>query len=408
MLAVADAQNLILQFVRPLTPEAATLTNPTLGLVLAEDVNSDIDSPPYDKSMMDGYAVRSSDLPAGQGTLSLIEEIPAGATPRKLVLAGQTSRIMTGAPIPQGADAVIPIERSQTLPDSRVQFADKPPRSGQNIMRQGSEMRRGEQVLAKGTSLRPQEIGILGTVGRTAIKVIPAPRVCVLATGDELVEANQTPGPGQIRNSNGPMLVAQVARSGGLPHYLGIAKDDLESLRVLIANGLRADVLILTGGVSAGKLDLVPGVLQEAGVVAHFHKVELKPGKPVFFGVRKTEETGHSTFVFGLPGNPVSAFVCFELFVRLALRRLRGLGDEGSKPIPAILQEDFVYATDRPTYHPARVEMSDSGWRVRPVPWRGSPDLLALTRANALVVLPVGEQMHRAGQRFPVLLLGDE
>ncbi len=404
MLAVAEAQRLILQQTRPLPPRQ-TLLATSLGHVLAEDVPADLDSPNYDKSMMDGYAVRCADLTEGQGALVVVEEVLAGKLPTKLIAAGQAARIMTGAAIPAGAEAVVMVERTKMLDDGRVRIDDKPLRTGQNIFRRASEMRHGDVVLTRGTVLRPQEIGVLATVGRTSARVVPTPRVCILSTGDEVVEANQTPGPGQIRNSNGPMLLAQASRGGGNPHYLGLARDSLNSLRPLITEGLEADLLILSGGVSAGKLDLVPGVLQELGVVPHFHKVEMKPGKPVYFGTRDSEQP---TLVFGLPGNPVSSFVSFELFVRPALRRLRGLSDTGAERVNAVLTEDFPYRTDRPTYHPARVEVADDGWHVRPVPWSGSPDLRGLTRANALIVFPPGEHTHRAGQRFTVLRLGDE
>ena len=173
-----------------------------------------------------------------------------------------------------------------------------------------------------GAVLRPQEFGLLAAVGRTTARVVPAPRMAVLSTGDEVVEASETPGPSQIRNSNGPMLLAQIVRAGGQPHYVGVARDRLDSLAPLVAEGLKADVLLLSGGVSAGKLDLTPGVLEAAGVVSHFHKVEMKPGKPVLFGTRERPDGRPPTLVFGLPGNPVSTFVCFELFVRPAVRRL--------------------------------------------------------------------------------------
>ncbi|HZT82922.1 MAG TPA: molybdopterin molybdotransferase MoeA, partial [Gemmataceae bacterium] len=304
--------------------------------------------------------------------------------------------IMTGAPVPDGADAVIMVER--TRPDGgRVVIEDRPPKPGQNILPRGREMRAGETVLAAGAVLRPQELGLLATVGRAAAKVVPAPRVGVLSTGDEVVEAIQRPGPGQIRNSNGPMLAAQAARAGGVPHYLGIARDRVDSLRRLIAEGLRCPVLILSGGVSAGVADLVPGVLRELGVEAHFHKVEMKPGRPVFFGTRG------DTLVFGLPGNPVSSLVCFELFVRPAIRRLGGHADAGPRLVRATLAEDFAYRTDRPTYHPAWLDTAEDGWRVRAVPWFGSPDLRGLTRANAFVLFEAGEHLHRAGHKYPVL-----
>jgi molybdopterin molybdotransferase len=396
MLTVAEAQAIVLRNTHPLPPVDAPLTPAPLGAVLAEDIASDLDMPPYDKAMMDGYAVRSADLPDGRGTLTVIEEVTAGRTPRHTVGAGQATRIMTGAPIPPGADAVVMVERTRAEGD-RVKIEDRPPQAGQNVMPRGREMRCGETVLAAGAVLRPQELGLLATVGRASARVHPAPRVAVLSTGDEVVEAVERPGPGQIRNGNGPMLCAQAARAGGQPHYLGIARDRLDSLAPRVAEGLRFDVLLLSGGVSAGALDLVPGVLQQAGVKPHFHKVEMKPGKPVLFGTRD------STLVFGLPGNPVSALVCFELFVRPALRRLAGHAEPGPFVVRATLAEDFVYRTDRPTYHPAVLEADDSGWRVRAVPWYGSPDLRGLTRANAFAVFPAGDHQHRAGQVFDVL-----
>jgi molybdopterin molybdotransferase len=398
MLSVSEAQALVLRHTHPLSPETTPLTTSALGLVLAEDVASDLDMPPYDKAMMDGYAVRTADLPDGQGTLQVIEEITAGQTPRLCVGKGQASRIMTGASLPQGADAVVMVERTRLLDDGRVRIEDRPPQPGQNILYRGREMHQGEKVLAAGSVLRPQEFGLLATVGRTAVRLIPAPRVAILSTGDEVVEADGKPGPGQIRNSNGPMLVAQTYRAGGIPRYLGIARDRIDHLRALVAEGLQASVLILSGGVSAGKLDLVPGVLREAGVTEHFHKVEMKPGKPVLFGT-----TPSGTLVFGLPGNPVSSLVCFELFVRPAIRRLRGYDDPGTGLVAARLREEFAYRTDRPTYHPAVLEMTSEGWQVRTVPWFGSPDLRGLTKANAFVVFPAGDHLHRAGQVCQVL-----
>ncbi len=397
MLSVAEAQAVVLRHARPLPPEVRPLAPAALGLVLAEDVASDLDMPPYDKAMMDGFAVRAADLPEGRGTLRVVEEITAGRTPRRPVGPGEAARIMTGAPMPAGADAVVMVERTRPADDGRVVIEDRPPVPGQNVLPRAREMRRGETVLAAGTVLRPQELGLLATVGRAQARVHPAPAVAVLATGDELVEADATPGPGQIRNSNGPMLAGQVSRAGGVPRSLGIAPDRAEALRDLVAEGLRSPVLILSGGVSAGKLDLVPGVLQELGVTAHFHKVVMKPGKPVLFGSRGDQ------LVFGLPGNPVSSLVCFELFVRPALRVLGGHADPGPRLLRATLAEEYAYRTDRPTYHPARLEAGEGGWEVRAVPWFGSPDLRGLTRANAFVLFPAGDHVHRAGQVFQVL-----
>lgn len=406
MLSVAEAQVLIMQHARPLPAVVLPLADAAPGQVLAEDVVSDLDMPPHDKSMMDGYAIRSTDLTEGKATLTVIEEVTAGRVPGKKINPGQATRIMTGAPIPAGADAVVQVERTRLAENNRVLLEDRPS-PGQHILPKGREMRRGDVVLSAGTILRPQVFGLLATVGRTQIKVHPAPRVAVLSTGDELVDAEQTPGPGQIRNSNGPMLVAQIARAGASPHNLGIARDDRESLHKKIAEGLRQPVLILSGGVSAGKLDLVPGVLQELGMEAHFHKVEMKPGKPVFFGSRNPSDSA-ACLVFGLPGNPVSSLVCFELFVRPALRRLMGHTDAGPRMVPVPLAEDFAYKTDRPTYYPARLEMDEAGCRVRPGPWFGSADLRALANTNAFILFPAGDHQHRAGQAYRCLMCEGE
>jgi molybdopterin molybdotransferase len=398
MIDVADATAIVLRHAKPLPPQSTPLGPAALGRVLAESIASDLDMPPFDKAMMDGYAVRTADLAGGPRTFTVTEEITAGRTPTVPVNEGQAARIMTGAPLPAGADAVVMVERCAAVGETSVRVPG-PARCGENIQLKGREMRRGETVLAPGAVLRAQELGLLAIIGQTNIHAHPHPRVAVLATGDELVEPNHVPSLGQIRNSNGPMLLAQAASAGAVPHYLGIGRDNLSHLWQLIGDGLTHDVLLLSGGVSAGTLDLVPDVLRELGVVAHFHKVRMKPGKPVFFGTRG------DTLVFGLPGNPVSSFVCFELFVRPALRRLRGLDAEPPPFLPLPLAEDYPYSTDRPTYHPARVERDEVGEKVRPVPWRGSPDLRALTAANALLLLPAGDHQHRAGDALPVLRL---
>jgi molybdopterin molybdotransferase len=397
MLSVTQAQEIVLKHAQPLPPERVSLTPSALGLVLAEDVVSDVDMPPFDKSLMDGYALRAADLATGQATLTILEEITAGRTPTRPVGPGQATRIMTGAPLPSGADAVVMIERTRLVEGGRVAIDDAPARPGQNILSRGKEIHRGDVVLSPGTVLRPQEFGMLATVGRTAVRVHPAPVVALVSTGDEVVEASRQPGPGQIRNGNGPMLAAQIARAGGVPRDLGIAADRLDVLREHITDGLLSPVLVLCGGVSAGVADLVPQVLRDLGVEAHFHKVEMKPGKPIFFGTR------NQTLVFGLPGNPVSSFVCFELFVRLAIRRLRGHDDAGPDWVRAVLTENFAYRSDRPTYHPAWLDAGEQGWRVRAVPWFGSPDLRGLRRANALMLFEPNQGERREGNIYPVM-----
>ena len=403
MLSVAEALQRILDCVQPLSATTLSLATPTLGAVLAEDVQSDVDMPPFDKAMMDGYAVRSADCTGDLAELTIIEEVTAGRVPKLPVGPGQATRIMTGAPTPAGADAVVMVERTKALEGQRVRIegAVKP---DQNVLHRAQEMRQGEVVLRAGSRLRPQEIGLLALVGRTSVQAIPTPHVAILSTGDEIVEPAQKPGPGQIRNSNGPMLVAQTLRAGGVPNLLGVAKDTLEHLRPFVERGLQANVFVLSGGVSAGKLDLVPGVLTERGVVIDFHKVAMKPGKPMLFGLKDHGNERPPTFVFGLPGNPVASLVCFELFVRPTLRKLMGQ-PSGPPFVQATLANDYPYRTDRPTYHPAILEMNDDGWSVRIGPWFGSPDLRGVTPANAFALLPVGDHQHRAGAVLPVLMV---
>ncbi len=323
MLTVDEALSSVLSHARPLATEHIGLAA-ALGSVLAEDVASDVDSPPHDKSTVDGYAVISSDLADGSGEFSVIEQVVAGAVPAHSVASGCAIQIMTGAPLPAGADAVVMVERMETLnagPSPRIRIRDEGCHSGQNIVRMGASLRRGDVVLERGRPLRSIEIGLLAEVGRSEVAVVRTPRVAVLATGNELVPCDQLPGPAQLRNSNEPMLAACVVRAGAIAQGLGIAGDEPAELRRLIAVGLKADVLVVSGGVSAGVLDLVPGVLAELGVEQVFHNVNIKPGMPLWFGASPGQP---AKLVFGLPGNPVSSYVCFELFVRPCSRVWRG------------------------------------------------------------------------------------
>jgi molybdopterin molybdotransferase len=398
MTEVPEALATVLDRARPLAADAVALGPAVLGRVLSEDVASDIDSPPYAKSIMDGYAVRSADV-QGPATLTVIEEVAAGRMPTRAVGPGQAARIMTGAPIPDGADAVVPHE--VTVADGPGVRFTKAVRAGQFILPRGREMKAGEVVVPAGTVLGPAALGLLAAVGRTAALLHAVARVSILSTGDEVVEADQSPGPGQIRNSNGPMLQALAARAGAHPRYLGIGRDDPAVLARLVRQGLDdGDVLVLSGGVSAGKFDFVPGVLREAGVEAHLHKVRMKPGKPLFFGTRGDK------LVFGLPGNPLSSFVGFELFVRPALRKLAGHAVPGPTFVPVPLTSELVTENDRPTYAPARLEVTPAGLGVRPAPWFGSADLRGFLTADALLQLPAGPVNYGAGTPVPALLLG--
>ena len=400
MLEVADARAIILEHAAPLKAEVVPLAA-ALGRVLAADVVADADAPPFAKSLRDGYAVRAADCASPHAELMVVEEVPAGKMPAKPVGAGEASRIFTGAPIPDGADAVVMQEHAQALGGGRVRVTDGDVRPRQHVYARGTEMRAGAVVLPRAAPINPAAVGVLASLGKTAVPAFPLPRVGVVATGDELVDAGGTPTAGQIRNSNGPMLAAQVVRGGGLPRDFGIARDDRAATKARIAEAVAgSDVVLIAGGVSVGDFDLVPGVLAELGVAVHFHRVRVKPGKPLLFG---TTETG--VLVFGLPGNPVSAFVGFELFVRPALEILGGHSEAGSRTIRLPLAEGLAESNDRPTYRPAKLEAGEDGRRVRPLPCSGAPDLAGLQPADALLALPAGETRADRGTLMDVIRL---
>jgi len=399
MISVEEAQQLVLDQTKPLTPERVDLSA-SLGLVLAESVASDVDSPPWDKSIVDGFAVVARDLTGEVVELEIIEEVMAGDVPTKPISPGQATRIMTGAPVPAGCDAVVMVEQTEWVRHSgtlgKVRVRGVTLEAGRSILRRATAMRQGDEVLRAGTKIRPAEIGLLAEVGRSEVLIYPRPDVAILATGNEIVSCDRVPGPGQIRNSNGPMLSALVSRAGGEPRDLGIAADTVVSLTQRVRAGLESDVLVLSGGVSAGVLDLVPGVLAESGVRQVFHKVNVKPGKPVWFGV--LEESNRNRLVFGLPGNPVSSLVCFELFVRPALRRLAGQSEILPARRQARLTSRHVLHGSRDTYHPAVLRETEGKWTVEAIVWRGSADLRALAEANALVHFPGGDHTYEPGE----------
>lgn len=411
MLTVDDALRLIVERVERLLQTRTERLPEALDHVLAEEIASDQDSPRFDKSIVDGYAVQSSAWPTGRiAQFRILEEILAGASPRQPVTAGTASRIMTGAPLPSGADAVVMIERATLNQDqTEVTLEDSAPRAGQNVLRRGASMRQGDILLQPGHLIRPIEIGLLAEVGRAQVMVIPQPRVAVISTGDELVDLEQTPTAAQIRNSNGPMLAAQILRAGGQPIELGVAVDDRTELTTRISQGLDiAQVVVLSGGVSAGVVDLVPGVLAELGIEQVFHKVSVKPGKPVWFG--KGNWPGgiwpdKPRYVFGLPGNPVSSLVCFELFVRPALAQLAGKAVELEASQSARLTQAFHHRGDRPTYFPGLLSGHGNDASVTPLAWHGSADLRGLARANVLIQFPAGELTHPTGASVLVRVL---
>ncbi len=393
MRSVAEALALIVSSVQPRPAQVTSLLE-SLGQTLAEEIVSDLDSPPFDKSLVDGYALRASDDGTGTRSFFVVEEITAGQMPRREVGPGTAARVMTGAPMPVGADAVVPIERTalDTMTERVTILSEAQLKPGTNVGKRGTAMQKGELVLREGRMIRPQEVALMAELGQTWVKVAPRPTVSLLSTGDELVAIEETPGPAQIRNSNQSMLAAQVQVLGAIPIAHGIARDTLDDLRQKIGRALQADILCLTGGVSAGKLDLVPQVLKELGVKELFHKLQMRPGKPLWYGYLPAERTADNLprWIFGLPGNPVSSMVCFELFVRTAIRRLLNLTPAEPVPLMAELEIDFQFSDPRPTYLPARMETQGTGWRVKPVDWKGSFDLKSTALSNALMVLPAG------------------
>lgn len=410
MLTVEEALGEVLAHARTLAPQRVPLAD-AAGRVLAEDIVADRDSPPFDKSLVDGYAVRSADwsVPGFDGELRVIEEIHAGRTPAHTVGPRECSAIMTGAPLPSGADAVVMVEHTQRHGE-RVRLADvQHVKAGQFRLSRGREMRGGEVILRKGETLHPAKLGLLAAVGRTEILLTPRPRVVIVPTGDELVEPDREPGPGQIRNSNATILRALVEAAGASAHVTPIAPDEPQTLREQLREGLTADVLLVTGGVSAGNKDLVPDALRELGVREVFHKIRVRPGKPLLFGVgpeRLNAQPG--TLVFGLPGNPVSGIVGFLLFVRPAMNLLAGdAAREARSLLKGCLAKPFHHQGDRPTYQPAQWQHNGPEELpiVEPLEWAGSADLRAVARADGFAVFVAGDRTYQAGETVSFLPL---
>ncbi len=409
MLSVEEALARILTHAQPRGP-VAMRADRALGLILAEDIESDVDSPPHDKSIVDGYAIVAADLAAGSAEFDVLEEVTAGDVPRVRVVSGAAARIMTGAPLPDGADAVVMVEQSQRIASQssatgpeRVRLSPvKVVAPGQNIVRRAAALACGDRVLTAGHLLRPIELGMLAEVGRTEVLAIPRPRVAVLATGNELVPPNLKPAAAQIRNSNTPMLLAAAQAAGAEANSLGIARDETRDLEQRIAAGLEADILVLSGGVSAGVLDLVPATLDALGVEPVFHKIRIKPGKPLWFGVKRHADASSMTLVFGLPGNPASSLVGFELFVRPAIARLAGRSFQVEEQF-AQLTCEFTHRGERPTFYPASLlEQRGTAASVTPLRSQGSGDLRVWAGANSLACFPAGDYTLRAHEQVRV------
>ncbi|HEV3164291.1 MAG TPA: gephyrin-like molybdotransferase Glp [Isosphaeraceae bacterium] len=405
MLTIDEALKQVLDHARPLPPRRRPLGE-AIGCFLAEDVTADRDLPPFDKALVDGYAVRAADLANGAPrSLRIGEEIMAGQTPTRPLAPGEAALIMTGAPLPSGADAVVMLEHTGRPEPDIVVLNDEPVSVGKNRLPRGREMRAGDLLLRQGDLLSPVRLGLLASIGRTEVQVVPCPNVAVLPTGDELVEPDLVPGPGQIRNSNATLLRSMAQACGVRAEALPIARDELEHLRAALERGLKADVLLVAGGVSAGQRDLVPATLEALGVTAVFHKVRLKPGKPLWFGIGPARGDCPGSLVFGLPGNPVSGVVGFLLFVRPALEILWGKDATPVVNRRARLASPFVHRGDRSTYHPSRWIEGKTGSEplIEPLDWAGSADLRAVAQADGFAVFPAGDHHYSAGDTIEFL-----
>lgn len=402
MLTIDEALRAVLAEARP-TPPVSVPLSAALGCGLGEDVAADIDLPPFDKALVDGYAVRSEDLRGPDRWLRLGESIMAGQTPTRPLAPGEAALVMTGAPIPSGCDAVVMHERTRAGED-RVGIDQPDVRPGQNILPRGREMRAGEVVVPAGTLLGPAHLGVLASVGRTDPRVV-APSVAILSTGDELVDAGLVPGPGQIRNSNAFLLEALVSQDRARALVFPIVADEPAALRSALERALDADAVLITGGVSAGQRDLVPESLESLGVRRVFHKVRLKPGKPIWFGVGPQRAANGpdprpGPLVFGLPGNPVSGLVGYLLLVRPALAILARRPGPPPAAGPARLAGSFRHRGDRPTYFPAQIVVVPGADPpvIETLDWAGSADLRTVASADGFAVFPAGDRDYAAGE----------
>jgi molybdopterin molybdotransferase len=397
MVPFEQALATVLAEARTLPAEEVPLEE-ALSRVLAEDVASDLDLPPFDRAAMDGFAVRAADVAGAPSVLEVVGEVRAGQWPESEVSPGRALRIMTGAPVPPGADAVLPVERTRPLDEFRVTALEAVP-PGANLVTRGSEVRRGEVVLGRGRIVDPAALAVLASTGRSRVRVARRPLLALLVTGDEIVDASAVPGPAQVRNSNGPAVAAMARLAGADVVSLGVAPDRQDAIESALRGGLQADVLVVSGGVSAGDYDLVEPALLALGARFLFTRVAVKPGAPLVFG-----RLGDA-LVFGLPGNPVSAQVTFELFVRPALLRMQGARAAGRPRVGVELASAVRNRSGRRSHVPARVGWESGRLVARLVRSQGSGDLAAHARANALVVIGEGREHAAAGETAEALLL---
>ena len=403
MIPVAEAVRVVIEKTAPLGAERVPLAE-AAGRVLAEDVFADSDLPPFDRAQMDGYAVRSEDLREAPARLRVVGEAAAGRGWRGHVQKGEAVRIMTGAPLPAGADSVQQVELTREAEDGAFVEIERATEPGQFYVPRGSEIRAGERVLRAGEEVSAARTAVLASFGYAEVSVRRRPRVAVLATGTELVPAGERPGEDQIRDSNTYSLAAYAQLAGAEVERLPFAGDDPELLRREIAEAAsRSDVLVLSGGVSMGRYDFTKAALRALGAEVFFERVSLRPGKPTVFA---RLSAGRRALVFGLPGNPVSVSVTFNLFARTALRRMQGAREAAPREESALLSHPAKGAAERASYLPASLSTDGQGRLLAEVlRWGGSSDFVAFARASALLIVPAGVKSLEAGSVARVVRL---
>ena len=373
--------------------------------VLAEHIRADRDLPPFRRATRDGFAVRAVDVAKTPVALNVVGEIRAGASAAQSALqvgSHQAVEIMTGAPVPAGADAVVMVEYTQRNGESvEVQ---RPVTSGENVVPRGSECKAEDLLLSAGTRLTPASIGLAASVGKAQLSVYARPGVAILSTGDEVIDVTRNPGPNQIRNSNTYSLAAQVQSAGAMPLMLPIAPDRPEPLRELIEEGLEADLLLLSGGVSMGKYDLVEQIFTELEAEFFFTGAQIQPGKPIVFGRASASDTEKATYFFGLPGNPVSTMVCFELFACPMIEALSGASPNPLRFLQARLKSEVRTKTGLTRFLPAQLTGEFVNVEVELVRWQGSGDMVSTARANCYLVIPPDREKFAAGEMVSVLV----
>lgn len=399
-----DAQRIVLEAALPLGLEKISILEAP-GRVLGEDIVAARDNPPWNNSAMDGFAVRAEDIRAEHAiskpiTLTIIEDVPAGKMPTKTVGPGQAIRIMTGAPIPEGADTVLKVEDTEPSQHSVKVFKSEP--RGANIRPQGEDVKKGERIIAKGTQIRPGEAGMLAILAKSFVLVFQQPRVAILSTGDELADLDERFSEEKIINSNSYGIAAAVKEAGGIPILLGIARDNPAALKEKITHGLAADIIVLSGGVSMGDYDFTKAVFKDLGAEMHFWKLAIRPGQPLAFGKIQGK------LAFGLPGNPVSSMVTFEQLVRPAMLKMGGHRSYGRPVVQAVFQEQFAKKTDRRHFLRGILTSEDGVFKVRTTGDQGSGILTSMVKANCLIDVPEAVERVNPGDIVTVQLLSGQ